>query len=330
MTASSNTAVPARAHVPAPRRPAAGRVKPPIARRISVRTVPYLLLAPAVLALLGLLGYPVVSVFIYSFQNLGPRQINLHLTEWVGFANYQEIFGDPDFWTITGRTLAFTAGAVTGIMLAGLGCAQLMKHTNRVVRTILQITLLLAWAMPIVAVTTVFQFIFDQNYGILNKTLVKLGFSGFANFDWFTTSFSTLTIIAIIIIWQGVPFAAFTLYAGLVAVPGDLYEAVSIDGANAVQSFWSVTWPGIKSIFMLTMFLEVLWDFKVFTQVWVIRQGGPDGGSITLSIQQYLKGIAGNHYGVAAAVSVVMIVLLAIITAQYIRMLVRSQEADFA
>lgn len=324
MTASPNTAVPARSRVPASRGTAPGRR--PATRRISATTVPYLLLAPAVLAILGLLGWPVVSVVIDSFQDLGPRQINLHLTEWVGFANYREILSDSEFWTSTGRTLAFTFGCVTAIMLGGLVTAQLMRHANRVVRLILQIVLLLAWAMPIIAATTVFQFLFDQNYGILNKTLVKLGFSGFAHYDWFTTSFSTLTIIVLIIAWEGIPFAAFTLYAGLLAVPGDLYEAVSIDGATAWQSFRSVTWPGIRPIFMLTAFLEVLWDFKVFTQVWVIRQGGPDGGSITLSVRQYLNGFAGSHYGLAAAVSVVMIIVLAAITAQYIRMLVRSQE----
>ena len=324
MTASPNTAVPARASVPAPRRTVPGRR--PAARRISANTVPYLLLAPAVLAILGLLGWPVVSVVIDSFQELGPRQVNLHLTEWIGFANYREILSDPDFWTITGRTLAFTFGSVTAIMLGGLATAQLMRHANKVVRLILQIVLLLAWAMPVIATTTVFQFLFDQNYGILNKTLVKLGFHGFAHYDWFTTGFATLTIIIVMIAWQGIPFAAFTLYAGLLAVPGDLYEAVSIDGASAWQSFRSVTWPGIRPIFMLTAFLEVLWDFKVFTQVWVIRQGGPDGGSTTLSVLQYLDGIAGSHYGVAAAVSVVMIIILAAITAQYIRMLVRSQE----
>jgi N,N'-diacetylchitobiose transport system permease protein len=215
-------------------------------------------------------------------------------------------------------------------MLGGLLTAQLMKHCNRVIRLILQITLLLAWAMPVISTTTVFQFLFDQNYGILNKTLVKLGFASFAHFDWFTTSFSTLTIIIVMIAWQGIPFAAFTLYAGLLAVPGDLYEAASIDGAGPWQVFRSVTWPGIRPIFMITVFLEVLWDFKVFTQVWVIRQGGPDGGSTTLSVLQYLDGIAGNHYGVAAAVSVVMIIILTVITAQYIRMLVRSQEATLS
>jgi N,N'-diacetylchitobiose transport system permease protein len=324
MTASPNTVVPARESVPASRRTVPGRR--PAARRISAKTVPYLLLAPAVVAILGLLGWPVVSVVIDSFQDLGPRQVNLHLTEWIGFENYREILTDPDFWVITGRTLAFTAGSVAAIMLGGLITAQLMRHTNKVVRLILQIVLLLAWAMPVISTTTVFQFLFDQNYGILNKTLVKLGFTSFAHYDWFTTSFATLTIIIVMIAWQGIPFASFTLYAGLLAVPGDLYEASSIDGASAWQSFRSVTWPGIRPIFMLTAFLEVLWDFKVFTQVWVIRQGGPDGGSTTLSVLQYLDGIAGSHYGIAAAVSVVMIIILTVITAQYIRMLVRSQE----
>lgn len=329
MTASSNTEVPVRASVPAPRHPV-GRRGPAKARRISAQTVPYLLLAPAVLAILGLLGYPVVSVVIDSFQELGPRQVNLHLTQWVGFDNYREILTDPDFWTITGRTLAFTVGAVSAIMLGGLVTSLIMKHANKVVRLIMQITLLLAWAMPVISTTTVFQFMFDQNYGILNKTLVKLGFDSFARYDWFTTSFSTLTIIIVMIAWQGIPFAAFTLYAGLLSVPGDLYEAVSIDGASGWQAFRSVTWPGLKSIFLLTIFLEVLWDFKVFTQVWVIRQGGPDGGSTTLSVLQYLDGIAGNHYGVAAAVSVIMIIILAAITAQYMRMLVRSQDVEIS
>lgn len=326
MTASPHTAVPARESLPASRRPAPGRRPAAGRRRIGAHTVPYLLLAPAVVAILGLLGWPVVSVVIDSFQDLGPRQINLHLTEWVGFANYLEILTDPDFWTIVGRTLAFTFGCVAAIMLGGLVTAQLMKHSNRVVRWILQIALLLAWALPVISTTTVFLFIFDQNYGILNKTLVKLGFSSFAHYDWFTSSFATLFIIIVLIAWQGIPFAAFTLYAGLLAVPGDLYEAAGIDGAGPWQAFRSVTWPELKPIFLLTAFLEVLWDFKVFTQVWVIRQGGPDGGSTTLSVLQYLDGIAGSRYGVAAAVSVIMITILTAITAQYIRMLVRSQE----
>ncbi|HWC84206.1 MAG TPA: sugar ABC transporter permease [Pseudonocardiaceae bacterium] len=327
MSVDTNAVLPGRNTTPAARdqrrRPAPSRR--PRARR---QVLPYLLLAPAVLAILALLGYPVVTVVITSFQQLDLGQLVRHETVWVGFANYREILSDPDFWTITVRTLVFTAACVASIVLGGLVTAQLMRHAGKVVRMIMQIALLLAWAMPVISATTVFQWIFDQNYGILNKTLVALGLHGFTGYDWFSTGPSTLTIIVILLAWQGIPFAAFTIYAGLLTIPADLYEAASIDGAKPRQAFGAVTWPALKPIVMITVFLEILWDFKVLTQVWVIRNGGPDGGSTTLSVLQYLDGISGHHYGVAAAVSVLMILIIIAVTAQYIRLLVRAQEVE--
>jgi len=326
MTVDTNAVLPGRNTVPAVRDHARGPA--PVRARRRPQVLPYLLLAPAILAILALLGYPVVSVVITSFQQLNLGELVRHQTVWVGFANYQKVLSDPDFWTITGRTLVFTVASVAAITVGGLGVAQLMKHTGRAVRLIMQIALLLAWAMPVIAATTVFQWIFDQNYGILNKTLVALGLHGFTGYDWFSTGFSTLTIIVILLAWQGIPFAAFTVYAGLLTVSADLYEAANIDGATPWQTFRSVTWPALRPILGIVVFLEILWDFKVLTQVWVIRNGGPDGGSTTLSVLQYLDGISGHHYGVAAAVSVLMILIIVGVTAQYIRLLVRSQEVD--
>lgn len=310
--------------------PPAGRVRGRRHRRGSVRrqSLPYLLLAPAVLAMLALLGYPVVSVAVTSFQKLDLGELIRHQTVWVGLDNYREILSDPEFWTITVRTLVFTATCVAAIMLGGLVAAELMRHAGRVVRVIMQLALLLAWAMPIIASTTVFQWVFDQNYGILNKTLIALGFHGFVGYNWFSTGLSTMAIIVLLIAWQGVPFAAFTLYAALLTAPAELYEAAGMDGAGPWQTFRAVTWPVLRPIVMITVFLEILWDFKVFTQVWAIRSGGPDGGSTTLSVLQYLDGISGHHYGVAAAVSVLMILIIVLVTAQYVRLLVRTQEVD--
>ncbi|HEX3787690.1 MAG TPA: sugar ABC transporter permease [Pseudonocardiaceae bacterium] len=328
MTIPTDTAAPGRNTTPASRNQRRGSVAGRRGNRRPARSrwqvLPYLLLAPAVLAILVLLGYPIVSVVLTSFQKLDLAQLIQHQTVWTGFANYQAVLSDPDFWTIVVRTLVFTVACVLAIMLGGLATAQLMRHANRVIRVVLQVSLLLAWAMPIIAATTVFQWIFDQNYGILNKTLIDLGFHGFTGYDWFSTGFSTMAIIVLLIAWQGVPFAAFTLYAGLLTVPTELYEAAGIDGATGWQTFRSVTWPALRPIVLITMFLEVLWDFKVFTQVWAIRQGGPDEGSTTLSVLQYLDGISGHHYGVAAAVSVLMILIIIVVTAQYIRLLVRS------
>jgi N,N'-diacetylchitobiose transport system permease protein len=280
------------------------------------------------LAIAALLGLPAVLVLVTSFQKLDLGELVTGRTVWVGFDNFKTVLSDPAFWGDTVRTVLFTAGCVVSTMAIGLLVALLLTKLGKAIRIILQVALVLAWAMPILAATTVFQWMFDAHYGILNKTLIELGFTGFKEHDWFSTGSSTLIIIGILIIWQATPFVAFTVYAGLVSIPGEVYEASALDGANAWQTFRSVSWPGIAPIVALTTFLQLLWDFKVFSQVWAIKQGGPNGGSTTLPVLQYLDGIANNHFGTAAAVSVLMIVIIVVITVTYVRMLLRSQEVD--
>ena len=137
-------------------------------------------------------------------------------------------------------------------------------------------------------------------------------------------------MIGLLIVWQAVPFVAFTLYAGLLGVPKEQYEAAGIDGASPWQAFKAVSWPAIRPIMTMVTFLPVLWDFKVFGQVWAIRQGGPDGGSTTLSIYMYLKGIGANHFGAGAAIAMLMVLVLVVLTARYVQLLVRTKEGDIS
>jgi N,N'-diacetylchitobiose transport system permease protein len=322
---ATDAVVPARASSPAPRRAVPGGAR---RRRgaASDRALPYLLLAPAVIAVLWLIGFPVLSVLVTSFRKLDLGELVRGEIVWAGFDNYTAVLSDPRFWQITARTVVFTALVVGISVVAGLLIALLMRHLSPVVRVVLQIAMLLAWAMPQLAATTVYQWIFDQQYGILNKTLVKLGFDSFAGFSWFTTGTSTLSVIGLLIVWQAIPFLAFSLHAGVIGVPRDLYEAAGIDGASPFQTFRAVTWPELRPLLLMVTFLSMLWDFKVFTQVWVFKAGGPDGASTTLPVLQYLKGISQSHFGVAAAVSVLMMLILTVLTAQYLRRLVRSQE----
>ncbi len=325
MTASVNTAVPAGTSSPAP----------PRARRrrtvtLGEKTIPYLLLAPAVIVMLVLLGWPAVQVVGISFRKLDLGELVRGELVWVGLDNYKAVLSDPEFWTITLRTVLFTAAVVAGTVLLGMLIALLMRHLSGAVRVILQVTLVLAWATPILATTTIFQWIFDQQYGILNKTLVKLGFSSFQGYSWFSSGTSTLTVIGILIVWQAVPFVCFTIYAGLLQAPKELYEAAAMDGATSWQSFTTVSWPAIRPLVTLATFLSVIWDFKVFAQVWAIRQGGPDGESTTLPLLLYLRGIAGRHFGVASAVAVLMILVLVVLTARYLQLLLRTPEGDIS
>jgi N,N'-diacetylchitobiose transport system permease protein len=327
MTAVETTdaAVPVRnSSSPAPRRAVAGGAK---RRRGSAfdRLLPYLLLAPAVLGILWLIGFPVVSVVVTSFRKLDLGELVRGQVVWVGFDNYAKVLSDPKFWAITVRTVVFTAAVVATSVVVGLLIALLMRKVSTVVRILLQVCMLLAWAMPIIASTTVYQWIFDQQYGILNKILVKLGFD-FAGYSWFSTGTATLSVIGLLIVWQAIPFLAFSLYAGVIGVPSDLYEAAGIDGASAWQTFRAVTWPELKPLLMMVTFLSLLWDFKVFTQIWVFKEGGPSGGSTTLPVLQYLEGISQSHFGVAAAVSVLMVAILTLLTVSYLRKLLQTQE----
>jgi N,N'-diacetylchitobiose transport system permease protein len=326
MTAVETTdaAVPVRTSSPAPRRAVAGGAR---RRRGSAfdRLLPYLLLAPAVIGILWLIGFPVVSVVVTSFRKLDLGELVRGQIVWVGIDNYTKVLSDPRFWEITVRTVVFTAVVVATSVVVGLVIALLMRQLSTPIRILLQVCMLLAWAMPIIASTTVYQWIFDQQYGILNKILVKLGFD-YAGHSWFSTGTATLSVIGLLIVWQAIPFLAFSLYAGVIGVPSDLYEAAGIDGATAWQTFRAVTWPELKPLLMMVTFLSLLWDFKVFTQIWVFKEGGPSGGSTTLPVLQYLEGISQSHFGVAAAVSVLMVAILTLLTVSYLRKLLQTQE----
>ncbi|WNV81952.1 sugar ABC transporter permease [Umezawaea sp. Da 62-37] len=326
MTAVETTdaAVPVRTSSPAPRRAVAGGAR---RRRGSTfdRLLPYLLLAPAVIGILWLIGFPVVSVVVTSFRKLDLGELVRGQVVWVGLDNYAKVLSDPRFWEITVRTVVFTAVVVATSVVVGLAIALLMRQLSTPIRILLQVCMLLAWAMPIIASTTVYQWIFDQQYGILNKILVELGFD-YAGHSWFSTGTATLSVIGLLIVWQAIPFLAFSLYAGVIGVPADLYEAAGIDGATAWQTFRAVTWPELKPLLMMVTFLSLLWDFKVFTQIWVFKEGGPSGGSTTLPVLQYLEGISQSHFGVAAAVSVLMVVILTLLTVSYLRKLLQTQE----
>jgi N,N'-diacetylchitobiose transport system permease protein len=316
--------------VPAETPPAPPRAGRSSRAGLGERTIPYLLLTPAVVTMLVLLGWPAVQVVAISFRRLDLGELVRGEIVWVGLENYRAVLADPEFWTVTLRTVLFTASVVVATVIGGLLLALLMRQLAAGIRIAVQICLVLAWATPVLATTTVFQWIFDQQYGILNKTLVKLGFDSYAGYSWFSSGTSTLTVIGLLIVWQAVPFVCFTIYAGLLTAPRELYEAAGMDGASSWQTFATVSWPAIRPMVTLTTFLSLIWDFKVMAQVWAIRQGGPDGESTTLPVLLYLKGIAGRHFGVASAIAVLMILVLLVLSARYLQLLLRSKEGDLS
>ena len=285
--------------------------------------LPYALVAPSVLALAVLLGWPVVRDVAISLQQLGLAELVQRKTVWIGFANYVEVLSDPFFWTVVWRTVAFTVVNVALTMVAGLAVALLLQAVSAWVRITLSVTLVLAWAVPPISATVIFQWLFDTQFGIVNQVLTGLG-GDFTDHSWFATGLSTFGVITTLVVWQAVPLVALSLYASTTAIGDELYEAAAIDGAGAWRKFTAVTWPAIRPMVFVLTFLSVIWDFKVFTQVYGIRQGGPNRETVTMALYAYQQGIGSRQFGSAAAISVIMMLLLVAGLAWYARMMVRS------
>ena len=286
----------------------------------------YLPLLPSLLAFIVLLGYPVLLAILISFQRMGLRELVQRTTVWIGIENYTRIFADPTFWTIALRTLIFTAVNVALTILVGTAIALLLGRLGRAMRLALSISLVLAWATPALTASVIFQWLFDSKFGLVNWALTSVGIGGYVNHSWFETGFSTFAVITLLIVWQAVPFVAFSLHAGVLSISREQYEAARVDGASEWQLFRRITLPAVRPLLLILAFLSAIWDFKVFTQIWTVRQGGPAGETTTLAIYAYMKGIAGAQYGLASAVSVVMVVLLLLVLIPYIRRMLQSQE----
>jgi N,N'-diacetylchitobiose transport system permease protein len=208
-------------------------------------------------------------------------------------------------------------------MVLGLAAALLLQAVSNWVRITVSVALVLAWAVPPISATVIFQWLFDTQFGIVNQVLTGLG-GDFADHSWFATGLSTFGVITTLVVWQGIPLVALSLFAATTSVGHELYEAASIDGANAWRKFTAVTWPAIRPMVFVLTFLSVIWDFKVFTQVYGIRQGGPNRETVTMALYAYQQGIGSRQFGSAAAISVIMMVLLVVGLAWYARMMVRS------
>ncbi|WP_225826976.1 carbohydrate ABC transporter permease [Streptomyces naphthomycinicus] len=314
-----------KARVPAPPRGDGRTAGAPSRGRAAA---PYLLLLPALLATVVLLGWPLVKNGLLSFQNLNPRQLIQHLTEWNGVDNYREVLTGEDFWRVVGRSVVFTAVNVVLIMVLGTLIGLLLARLGKKMRLLLMLGLVLAWAMPVVAATTVYQWLFAQRFGVVNWVLDKLGWHSMADHNWLETQFSTFAVVTLLIVWMSVPFVAVNLYAATTTIPGELYEAASLDGAGTWKSFTSVTLPFLRPFLLATTFLEIIWVFKSFVQIFAMNEGGPDHLTETLPIYAYVEGVGNQHFGVGAAISFLTILVLLVITSYYLRLVLKQEEDE--
>ncbi|WP_344032897.1 sugar ABC transporter permease [Leucobacter iarius] len=288
---------------------------------------PWLLLAPALLLLAGLLLWPLIRVVLFSLQDYGLREIVSGKSNYIGLDNYVEILGDPTLWTAAlPNTVLFAAASVVGTVVFGTFVALLLRSLGGFWRGVLGTVIMVAWAMPAVTGTYVWVWIFDADGGIVNRTLMGLGLME-EPVNWFTNPVTFYAIALLNVIHHGFPFVAVTVLAGLLGVPKEMLEAAEMDGAGPIRRFFSVIVPSLRQVFAIVIILSTIWDFKIFAQVYLMPGGaGSNRQVLNMGVWSYVESFGQNRYGFGAAIAVLLTLFLMVITVVYVRTILTEEK----
>jgi N,N'-diacetylchitobiose transport system permease protein len=291
---------------------------------------PLFLLIPAVGILLFGMGYPVVWQIVTSFQKYGAmQQLGGKAPDFVGLDNYIAIATSPTFWIVAARSIAFCILTALITVVIGMLLAVLMSKVHSGIRILLQVSLLLAWAMPVVAAMTVWIWLFDRRRGVVNYLLDLIPGVHMNNFNWIGGSPTVFFMVAsIIVIWMSVPFVAFSAFAGLTQVSDEVIEASQLDGASGWQRLRFILLPMVRPVIMIVLLLNLIWDLRVFTQITMLQDAGPQATDYDLlGTYIYKTGVAGLNFGQGAAMAIFVLALTIAISWFYIWSLLKEDQA---
>jgi N,N'-diacetylchitobiose transport system permease protein len=291
--------------------------------------LPYLLILPALVAIAAVYAFPLAKTVIMSFQDMGRKELwTGQSPPWVGFEQFTNILGDSEFWSVTGRTVVFMTVCVTLTMAVGLLLALLMSRLTTWVRLVLTAALVAAWSMPLMVAASIFRWLSDSDYGLINTLIAKVAGEDFLGHNWFLDPKQGFAIISLLVIWGAIPFVVITLYAALTQVPKELEEAASLDGANAPAVFRFVTWPVIRPVFTMVATLSVIWDFNVFGQIWLLRGNKPEPEYETLGLYSFSKAFESTSFSQGTAIALITVLMLSGVAVYYLRQLMKTGEVE--
>ena len=303
------------------------RRRPLDARRVARGSVPYLLIAPVILAIGAILGYPLYRLATLSLQKYGLPELIQRKGEWIGLDNYRSVLSDSVFWDTLVRTVVFTAVNVALTMVLGTLIALLLVRLSTPVRILLTSGLVLVWSMPVVVAVQVWFWMTNFQNGVVNHVLTELHVGDFFQHNWYGSTLSQLAMVTLLMVWGAIPFVAVTVYAGLAQVPGELVEAAQMDGASPFGVFRDVTLPILKPILLILTSLSIIWDFGVFTQPYLlIGASHVDTSNYLMGVYVYIEGYAHSDFGRGAAISILMLLIVAALSVVYVRRMVRMEE----
>jgi ABC-type sugar transport system permease subunit len=286
-------------------------------RRLQLKIIPWLLMAPTMVGIALVIGYPFVrTVWLSLHEGRG-----LRTGDWVGLHNYVEMVTDGQTQAAFVRTVVLTAVTVIGSMVAALLIA-LVLNSGLPGMKLLTVLVVLPWAMPRVSAAILWKWAFDSQYGVVNWLLSSLGLSMFDDYGWFNSVNSALVVVAVAIIWAKIPFLAIAMLAALKSVPGDIVEAARLDGASAFKVLLRIKVPVMRPVIIVLFVLATIQAFQAFDHIYVmtVPPGGPNHSTEILSLLTYLEAFAFLEGGMGSALAMLTFAVLAVVTALYVRL----------
>ena len=226
--------------------------------------------------------------------------------EFIGLGNFRRLIHDQVIWDALRHTLAFIIGYVPSVMVLGLLLALILNARLKglaIFRTAFFLPVVSSW----VAVALLWKWLFNPRYGLINYGLEQIGITGP---KWLFDSTWAMPAIVITSVWKDLGFVAVLFLAGLQAIPADVYEASSLDGAGKLEQLRSITVPLLKPTIFFISIISIINSFQVFPQVWIMTEGGPAGSTNTVPVYIYVSAFKSLDKGYASAVAVLLLVLL--------------------
>jgi len=290
----------------------------------------YIFIAPALIVMMALVFYPLINGILLSFTNatqmnttrvIGQRIIPAAYTFFSNpFENYAAVLQTPqyNFWSIFGQTVLWTTLNIVPHITIGLGLAILLNRNIRG-RAVYRILLILPWAVPSYISAFVWRFLYNGDFGFFNNLLGSLNM---AEVPWLSNPGWAMFAVVAANTWLAIPFNMVTMLGGLQSIPGELYEAAVVDGANEWQKFTGITLPLLRPVIMTITLLGTIWTFNSFNIIFLVSEGGPFRSTEILSTWAWRLGFGqAPQYGIAAAFSVIILVILVIFSTSYMRVL---------
>ncbi|MFE0647575.1 carbohydrate ABC transporter permease [Streptomyces sp. NPDC059534] len=301
-------------------------------RSLSTHWYAWAMVAPVTVVIAVIIGYPLVRGIFLSLTDANERNVERSIGvnhipssyEFVGLDNYADALTGGQFLSTLGWTLVWTVSCVSLTFALGLGLANILNR--RIVgRSAYRLMLILPWAVPGFVSVFAWRFLYNQDNGLLNKVLAGGGIDAV---PWLNDpTWAKLSVIATNV-WLGVPFMMVALLGGLQSIPGELYEAAEMDGANAWQRFRHITMPGLSSVSTTVILLSTIWTFNMFPVIFLLTRGGPGEATQILVTQAYKFSfeVSPRDFAQSSTWGVLILVLLMLFAAVYRRVLRKQGE----